>query len=350
MALQDFLIELLSNPALMVTVLLTLGVIVVNGMTDAPNAIATCVSTRSLSVGKSIFMAAVFNFLGVLVMSLINARVAETIYKMVDFRGDLQAALIALCAAMVAIVVWSLTAWSLGLPTSEGHALIAGISGAAIALQGGFGGIIVSEWLKVVYGIFFSIFLGSMGGFLIARLASLSFRNVDRRKATPLFKAAQVLASAGMAFMHGAQDGQKFMAVLILGILLVRGEGTTAAFDLPLWMILLCSFTMAAGTAIGGRRIIKKVGLQMVRLEPFQGFSADAAAAFSLFLSSLLGFPVSTTHTKMTAMLGVGVARRASNVKWHVAREMALNWLLTFPGCGLLGYLMTFLFLRLFQN
>lgn len=349
MTFVEFLAQMITSPALAITVLLTLGVITVNGLTDAPNAIATCVSTRSLSTNKSILMAAFFNFLGVLVMTMINASVAETIYKMVDFGGDIQAALVALCAAMVAIVVWSMTAWRLGLPTSEGHALIAGISGAAIALQGGLSGINGSEWIKVIYGIVFSITLGSVGGFLFAKLAARTFRHVDRRKATPFFKAAQVSASAGMAFMHGAQDGQKFMAVMILGILLVQGESSTAGFEIPLWMILLCSVTIAAGTAIGGRRIIKKVGLQMVKLEPFQGFSADAAASFSLLMSSLLGFPVSTTHTKMTAMLGVGVARRASNVNWSVAREMAINWVLTFPGCGLLGYIMTFLFLKVFQ-
>lgn len=349
MGFIDFLSQMISNPALAVAVLLTLGVIVVNGMTDAPNAIATCVSTRSLSMDNSILMAAIFNFIGVLVMTLINSRVAQTIYKMVDFRGDLKASLVALCAAMVAIVLWSLTAWSLGLPTSEGHALIAGISGSAIALQGGLAGINGSEWIKVLYGIVFSITIGTLGGFFFAKLAVLFFRHVDRRKATPFFKTAQVMASAGMAFMHGAQDGQKFMGVLILGILLVGGESSTAEFDIPFWMILLCSLTIATGTAVGGRRIIKKVGLKMVKLEPYQGFAADAAAAFSLFLSSVLGFPVSTTHTKMTAMLGVSVARRTSKVNWHVAGEMALNWILTFPGCGMLGYLMTYLFLNVFQ-
>ena len=140
-SLPDFLGQVVSNPALLITVLLTLGVIMVNGWTDAPNAIATCVSTRSMGARSAVLMAAVFNFLGVLTMTFINATVAETIYNMVDFGGDSHYALIALCAAMVAIVAWATIAWVFGIPTSESHALIAGISGAAIALQGGFSGI-----------------------------------------------------------------------------------------------------------------------------------------------------------------------------------------------------------------
>ncbi|HML38026.1 MAG TPA: inorganic phosphate transporter, partial [Bacillota bacterium] len=146
-SLGDFIVQLFSNPALVVTVLLTLGVILVNGWTDAPNAIATCVSTRSMGPRAAILMAAVFNFCGVFVMTMVNATVAMTIYKMVDFGGNSGDALIALCAALFAIVLWAVAAWWFGIPTSESHALIAGISGAAIALQGGMSGINGSEWI-----------------------------------------------------------------------------------------------------------------------------------------------------------------------------------------------------------
>ena len=149
-SLPEFLQQMVSNPAFAITVLLTLGVILVNGWTDAPNAIATCVSTRSISARGAILMAAVFNFLGVLVMTLVNATVAETIYKMVDFGGDTHQALIALCAALFAIVTWATAAWKFGIPTSESHALIAGISGAAIALHNGLSGINGAEWIKVI--------------------------------------------------------------------------------------------------------------------------------------------------------------------------------------------------------
>src|SRR5690554_3651415 len=142
----EFLSEFVSNPVLLITTLLTLGVVFVNGWTDAPNAIATCVSTRSMSPQSAIIMAAIFNFLGVLVMTLFNATVAQTIYKMVDFGGNSHDALVALCAALFAIVLWATVAWWFGIPTSESHALIAGITGAAIALQGGLGGINPQEW------------------------------------------------------------------------------------------------------------------------------------------------------------------------------------------------------------
>lgn len=158
-ALPDFIAELTQNPALFITVLLTLGVILVNGWTDAPNAIATCVSTRSMGVRPAIIMAAVFNFLGVLVMTAINKSVAETIYNMVDFGGNAQDALVALCAAMFAIVVWATLAWWFGIPTSESHALIAGISGGAIAIHNSLSGINGMEWIKVIYGLVLSTFL-----------------------------------------------------------------------------------------------------------------------------------------------------------------------------------------------
>lgn len=155
------------------------------------------------------------------------------------------------------------------------------------------------------------------------------------------------MASAGMAFMHGAQDGQKLMAVVILGIMLVNRVDPSGDFLIPAWLMLLCAVVMASGIAIGGRRIIKTVGLDMVRLQPYQGFAADSGAAISLLLASLLGFPVSTTHTKTTAIMGAGIAHRISGVKWAVVKDMAGAWILTFPGCGLVGYLMAFLFIKL---
>jgi len=148
-----------------------------------------------------------------------------------------------------------------------------------------------------------------------------------------------------MAFMHGAQDGQKFMGVFMLGIFLAKGQPLPANFDIPIWLMMLCSAVMGLGTSIGGYRIIKAVGMDMVKLEKYQGFSADMAAAGCLLLSSISGVPVSTTHTKTTAIMGVGAAKRLSCVNWRVVKEMILTWVLTFPGCGLIGYLTTKLFI-----
>lgn len=345
---SEFISQLTHNPMLAITALLTLGVILVNGWTDAPNAIATCVSTRAIKPGPAIMMAAVCNFLGVLVMTLINSKVAMTIYNMVDFGNNASEATIALCAALFAIVAWATAAWAFGIPTSESHALIAGLSGAAIAMHSSLDGINGHEWIKVIYGLILSTILGFISGYICTKGIEGIFRHTDRRKTIPFFKNAQVFAGGVTAFMHGAQDGQKFMSVFLLGIFLASGHGDVNTFSIPLWLMVLCSLVMALGTSIGGYRIIKSVGMSMVHLEPYQGFSADIGASLCLLLSSLTGIPVSTTHTKTTAIMGVGASRRISAVNWGVVREMVLAWVLTFPGCGLLGYLMAKLFTMIF--
>ncbi len=348
MEFQEFLSAALSSPMLAITTLLTLGVIFVNGWTDAPNAIATCVSTKAMSARAAIIMAAIFNFLGVLVMTFINASVAESITKMVNFGGDSHEALVALCAALVAIVIWATAAWWFGIPTSESHALIAGISGAAIALQGSFSGINGSEWMKVVYGLVMSTILGFALGWIVVKTIELICRGMDRRKTRSFFKGGQIAGGAAMAFMHGAQDGQKFMGVFMLGIALVNGNSSAHEFDIPIWLMILISAVMGVGTSIGGYRIIKSVGMDMVKLETYQGFAADMAGAGCLLISSVTGIPVSTTHTKTVSIMGVGAAKRLSNVNWGVVKEMVLTWVLTFPGCGIIGFLMAKLFMQIF--
>jgi len=345
---SEFLALIVQNPLMLVTVVLTLAVIMVNGWTDAPNAIATCISTRAMRAKPAILMAAVFNFLGVLVMTMVNSKVAMTIYNMVDFNGNTGNAVVALCAALVAIVLWAVTAWKFGIPTSESHALIAGLSGAAIALQGNMSGINWSEWVKVLYGLLLSTVLGFVLGFAVAKLIGFIFQKTDRRKTVGTFRGAQIFGGAWMAFMHGAQDGQKFMSVFLLGICLVSGRGDVNTFAVPLWLMILCSMVMGLGTSIGGYRIIKSVGMDMVKLNTYQGFSADMAAAACLLFSSITGIPVSTTHTKTTAIMGVGAAKRLSAVNWSVVNDMVLTWVLTFPGCGLLGFVMAKMFMKIF--
>lgn len=343
--LSGFFSLLSGNALLAITCVLTLGVVLVNGWTDAPNAIATCVSTRSIAPRAAVLMAAVMNFFGVLIMSIVSPKVAMTIYNMVDFGGNAHEASVALCAALLAVVVWATAAWYFGIPTSESHALIAGLSGAAIALHGGLGGINFQEWVKVLYGLVLSTFLGFISGFLMVRATEAVFRRSDRRKSRSFFKQAQVFGGASMAFMHGAQDGQKFISVFLLGLFLSSGQETSGGFVIPIWLMVLCSLVMGLGTSIGGYRIIKSVGMDMVNLKPYQGFAADTAAAACLLLSSVTGIPVSTTHTKTTAIMGVGASKRLSAVNWALVRDMVLTWVLTFPGCGLLGYLTAKLFM-----
>ena len=346
--LGDFLHGISTNPSLLIVSILTLGVVLVNGWTDAPNAIATCVSTRSITPKAAILMAVVFNFLGVFVMTAINKQVAETIYNMVDFGDNAREALLALCAAMIAIVIWATAASMFGIPTSESHALIAGLSGAAIAAHDSISGINGAEWIKVIYGLGLSSVLGYCMGFGTVRIVEFICKRIDRRRTQGFFQGAQVAGGASMAFMHGAQDGQKFIGVFMLGLFLAKGETSVTEFTVPIWLMILCSCVMALGTSIGGMKIIKTVGMDMVKLEKYQGFSADLAAAGCLLISTLTGLPVSTTHTKTTSIMGVGAARRLSSLNFGVVKEMLYAWILTFPGCGLIGFIMVKIFLAVF--
>ena len=346
---MEFIQDILNNPALLITVILTIGVVLVNGWTDAPNAIATCISTRAMEPKKAIIMAAVFNFLGVFVMTMINKSVAMTISNMVDFGTDIRASSIALSGALASIVIWATAAWYFGIPTSESHALIAGLTGAAVAYHNNFQGVNGDEWIKVIFGLVLSTIGGFALGWGITKLIEAIFKNQDRRKTNKVFKNAQIGGAAAMAFMHGAQDGQKFIGVFLIGMALAKGQNVTGAMVIPIWLMLFCSVIMALGTSIGGYRIIKAVGMDMVKLETYQGFSADVAAALALLAASLWnGLPVSTTHTKTTAIMGVGASKRISAVNWGVVREMVLAWVLTFPGCGLLGYVLTRVLIRAF--
>lgn len=350
-SILEFWSQMTANPLLFIAVALTMGVILVNGWTDAPNAIATCVVTRCMPPKAAILMAAVFNFLGVFIMTLVNATVAETITKMVDFGSDPDKAIIALSAALFAIVLWATLAWVFGIPTSESHALIAGLTGSAIALQGSFESVNGNEWVKVIYGIFISVILGFGLGWIVCKIVTKVFYNADRPKTEPFFRGAQIVGAASMAFMHGAQDGQKFMGVVLLCVYMSKGQGLPSDINIAqdyLWLMIVCSVVMAAGTAMGGKKIIKSVGMDMVKLEKYQGFSADIAAAISLLFCSVFSLPVSTTHAKTTSIMGVGAVKRVSAINFGVVKEMVLTWVLTFPGCGLVGFLMTKLFMFIF--
>ena len=345
--LSHFLQQMASNPILLMTVALTLGVIFVNGWTDAPNAIATCISTRCMRVRPAILLSAGFNFLGVLVITRIKSSAASTISNMVDFGGNTHEALIALCAALFSIVVYSVTASWFGIPTSESHSLIAGLTGAAIAINNGLGGVNGAEWVKVLYGLVMSLLLGFGSGWLICKLLTWVCAGLDRRKANGFFRYAQIFGAAAMSFMHGAQDGQKFIGVLFLGVAFCNGQSSVSGVVIPVWLMLLCSTVMGLGTSVGGEKIIKSVGMDMVRLEKYQGFAADLSAAFCLLLSSLFGIPVSTTHTKTSAIMGVGAVKRLSAINYGVVKDMMLTWVFTFPGCGLISFAMAKLFMFL---
>ena len=281
-------------------------------------------------------------------MTHLNSAVASTISNMVDFGGNTHEALIALCAALFSIVVYSVTASFFGIPTSESHSLIAGLTGAAIAIQNGVGGVNMDEWIKVLYGLVLSLALGFVIGYLVCKLLTVLCARMDRRKTNGFFQGAQIFGAAAMSFMHGAQDGQKFIGVLFLGVAFCNGQSSVQGMIIPVWLMILCSVVMGLGTSVGGEKIIKSVGMDMVRLEKYQGFSADLAAALCLLLSSLFGIPVSTTHTKTSAIMGVGAVKRLSAINFGMVKEMVLTWVFTFPGCGLISFVMAKLFMAIF--
>lgn len=339
---------MLAQPALLVIIILGLGTLVMNGAHDASNAIATCVATRSMTPEHALIMAAICNFLGVSLATLISTAVAKTMLGMVNFSGDNHAALIALAAAMVAIVVWGGLTWYLGIPTSQSHALIAGITGAAIALQNGLGGINFNEWIKVIWGLVLAAGLGFALGWLLSKVIAKLCARVDRRRADGVFGRLQDIAAGVLAFLHGAQDGQKFMSICVLGMVLAMGYDQSQIPDFPLWIMIACSLCMFAGTAIGGKKIIKSVGMNIVKMEKWQGFTATLAASICIAISNGTGLPISTTHTKTTAIMGVGAAKRRKAVNWGVAKNMFKAWIYTFPGCGIIGYVLAKVFIMIF--
>ena len=334
----DFFDQLCHQPALALTTTLTLAVLLVNGWTDAPNAIAGVVATGVLPFGRAVVLAAVCNFAGVLCVTSVNASVAETIYSIASFNGGSRAALTALCAAMAAIVLWAVAAWRFGIPTSESHALVAGISGAAIALEGGISCIRWDCWHKVFLGLIVSTALGFFG----ARRARHHLTRM--RLPNRLCALLQIPGAACTAFLHGAQDGQKFLGVFLLGAALAQGQSQEQTFWVPIWLMGGCAACMALGTGMGGRRIIDTVAQDMVSLTCRDAFAADLGSIPCLLLATLLGLPVSTTHTRTAALLG---AAPEGSLRWSVAGGIALAWLLTFPACLGLGYWLARLFLAL---
>lgn len=331
----DFLRHAAASPPLAGTVVLLLAVILVNGWTDAPNAIASAVVSGAMPFRRAARLAAVCNLLGSLWAAAVGGAVAAAMYDIADFGPGASGALTALCAAMTAIVCWAVLAWRFGIPTSESHALAAGLSGAAAALPGGLSNLRAGPWLRMAAGLLLSVALG-------AALSRAAARRMERIPlSAPRLARGQVWAAAATAFLHGAQDGQKFTGVFLLGAALAQGRPDGETLSAPLWLPLLCGGTMALGTALGGGRIVAALG-RAAPLTPRAGLAADLGGGACLLLCTLLGLPVSTTHVKTAAILGAGQGGDPRPV-----RAMAAAWLLTFPGCALMGFLLARAFLTL---
>lgn len=310
---------------------LVLGAEFVNGWTDAPNAIATVVSTRVLRPYTAVVMATALNIIG----AFSGLAVAQTIGK-----GFVKAEVIGLttiAGAMVGIIVWSTLAWWRGLPTSESHGLVAGLTGAGFATAG-MQALVFTGWQKVLVGLLFSTFLGFGGGLVLMLLIARVFFRSRPRTVRETFGRLQVLSSAFMAYSHGSNDGQKFIGVFALTLFL---GGVHSDFVIPGWIIWVCALMMGAGTAVGGWRIVRTMGLRLTKLEPVHGFCAETGAALTIELASQLAIPLSTTHTINTSIMGVGATRRLSAVRWGVGREIVLAWILTFPASALIAWSVT---------
>jgi PiT family inorganic phosphate transporter len=313
---------------LLVVLALILGAEFVNGWTDAPNAIATVVSTRVLKPMQAVLMAAIMNTIGAMTGTAVATTIGKGIVKPESIN------LLTVGSAMIGILIWSTAAWYYGLPTSESHALISGLAGASLATAGPEV-LLWSGWSKVLIGLVFSTFLGFLVGYFLTVLIYRAFRRSTPRFVNSVFGRLQILSSMFMAFSHGSNDGQKFMGAFALALYL---GGVTDKFHISWETIIVCSIVMGLGTSIGGWRIVKTMGVRMVSIKPYEGFSAETGAAFAIELASRLGIPLSTTHTINTAIMGVGASKYFSAVRWGVSMEIVTAWILTFPICFVIGY------------
>lgn len=319
---------------LIVVVILALAFDYINGFHDTANAIATSVSTRAITPKRAVTMAAVLNLVG----ALYSTGVAQTIAR--DIVSPKFATQEVVVAALASAIIWNLITWYFGIPSSSSHALIGGMTGAAIA-HAGFS---VLQWyglLKIVAGLIFSPIVGVILGFILMKLMFLIFGNFSPSRVNHGIKKMQILSAAFLSFNHGSNDAQKSMGIITMALI---AAGLQASTDLapPFWVKLSCALAMAAGTAMGGWRIIHTMGGKIFKLEPISGFTADLTS--SLVIWSATAFPsfhlpVSTTHVVSGSIMGVGSAKRISAVRWGVAQQMLLAWLITIPTTSLLAAL-----------
>jgi PiT family inorganic phosphate transporter len=299
-----------------------------NGMHDAANSISTIVSTRVLSPRQAVIWAAFFNFVAFLIF---GTAVATTIGKgMIDVNTVTPTVILAgVCGA----ICWNVLTWYLGLPTSSSHALIGGYAGAAI-VKSGFGVIIASGWYKTLAFIVLAPTIGLVLGFILKVITTWIARRQTPTAVNKWSRVFQLFSAALYSLGHGGNDAQKTMGIITS--LLFTG-GLISEFKVPLWVVLSAHAAIALGTLSGGWRIVKTVGQKITKLRPIDGFCAETASAFSIFLATHLGIPVSTTHVITGAISGVGSAKRLSAVRWGVTRNIVWAWLFTIPGAAIIA-------------
>ncbi len=299
-----------------------------NGWHDSANAIATVVSTHVLSPARAVLLAAVLNIAG--------AFMSTAVAKMIG-GGIVEATLInqaTVAAALIGAIAWNLFTLMLGLPTSSSHALIGGLIGGALA-QTGMAAVKLSGLRGVLEAMLFSPFMGFVLGYLFILATYWAVFRVPRGTANRMFRRLQLVSSSLMAFSHGANDAQKAMGIITLALV---SSGHLDRVVVPTWVILACALAMGLGTAAGGWRIIRTLGMRIIKMDPVHGFAAETSGALVLLGTAHFGMPVSTTHTITSAIMGVGSVTRLSAVRWGVTKRIVYAWVFTLPGAGLVGY------------
>jgi PiT family inorganic phosphate transporter len=300
----------------------------INGFHDTANAIATCISTRALSIRNAILMAAGLNFVG----AFVSTHVATTIGKGIVDPGNVTQ--IVVLAALAGAIFWDLLTWHYGIPASSSHAIIGGLIGAVVAAKGfhplQWGGI-----SKILIAIVISPITGTLFAFLIMLAIYWIFRDHHPSPLNRAFRKLQIFSAAFMAFSHGSNDAQKSMGVISLALV---SYGAMPVFHVPLWVIASCAAAMALGTAMGGWRIIKTVGSDFVELQPVHGFCAETSASAVILTATAMGVPISTTHVITSAILGVGLSQGRKKVNWMVGIRIVWAWILTIPASAAAGY------------
>jgi PiT family inorganic phosphate transporter len=315
------------TPVLIAVIVLALIFDFLNGVHDSSNVVATMISSRALSPRVALFITAVANFIGPFIFGV---AVANTIGHEVVAAKSINDPL--LVAALVSAISWNILTWVLGFPSSSSHALIGGFVGAVV-VAAGWQAIQLHGIEKILIALFISPFIGFIVGFLVLKLILLFAWNATPR-VNVFFKRAQILTALTLALSHGTNDAQKTMGIITLA--LVTG-GVLDTFAVPVWVILLCASMIALGTAVGGNKLIKTLGGKFYKIRPVDGFASQLASAAVILGASIAGGPVSTTQVVSSAIMGVGASERVNKVRWKVAQEIAMAWLLTIPATALLA-------------
>ena len=332
---------MLSSSIIVVVILLALIFDFINGFHDTANSIATSIGTKVLTPMQALGMAAVLNFVG----AMLHTEVAKTIGTGIINNGIATPQIVAI--ALVGAIIWNLITWYYAIPSSSSHALVGGLLGASItAHKLDFS---VVNWKgfvdKIIIPLISSPIIGLVFGFLFMFLLTWLFHKATHKKVNGVFKKLQICSAALMAYSHGSNDAQKSMGVITMA-LIAGGFLNATNFAIPLWVKIACALAMSLGTMVGGWKIIKTMGVNMIKLEPIDGFAAETAAALTIQAATALGAPVSTTHVITSAIMGVGSCKRLSAVRWSLARTILVAWVLTIPCSALISSALALAFYR----